>query len=193
MTSVRWEDRVLGVNRTVDMPLCLTWFATGNNIALTGDMPQRIVHIRLQTDLERPDTRQGFRHEDLLDYALKNRQQLVMAALSIPAGYIKAGRPNQHLSPWGSFEGWSALVRGASVWAGLPDCDTREELIDVADEDTEVLSQLLDAWAQLPAPMRWPPPSHSLRPVPLPRSLHRNWPPCLTPLRATSGTLWGNC
>ena len=71
----------------------------------------------------------------------------------IPAGYIKAGRPDQHLSPWGSFEGWSALVRSALVWAGLPDCDTREELIDVADEDTEVLSQLLDAWAQLPAPM----------------------------------------
>ncbi len=41
--------------------------------------------------------------------------------LTILGAYVQAGRPSMNLRHWGSFEGWSDLVRGAVVFAGLPD------------------------------------------------------------------------
>jgi len=51
---------LLGVNKEVDLPLCLVWFGTGNNLILTGDMVRRTLHIRLESPLERPDLRKDF-------------------------------------------------------------------------------------------------------------------------------------
>ena len=54
------------------------------------------------------------------------------------------------LKPWGSFEGWSSLVRSAVVWAGLADLgDTRAEL-DEVDTEGNLLSDLLLGWEELP-------------------------------------------
>ena len=69
-----------------------------------------------------PDMRSGFKYPDLLGYVRENRRRLVMAALSIPAHFLKAN-PTISLSGWGGFEGWSKLVRASLVWAGLPDPD----------------------------------------------------------------------
>jgi putative DNA primase/helicase len=56
-----------------------------------------------------------------------SRAQLVAAGLTVLRGYSAAGRPDMRLPPWGSFEGWSKLVRGALVWAGEADPgETRE-------------------------------------------------------------------
>lgn len=151
LTASRWSDRILGVNKHVEIPLSLVWMATINNAVVTADMVGRCVYIRLETDCERPDLRSGFKYPDLLVYVRDHRRELVVAALSIPAGYIRAERPNMELSSWGGFEGWSDLVRGALKWAGLPDPDTRETLAQ-ADEDTTLLDQLMDAWAELDGP-----------------------------------------
>ncbi len=123
-----------------------------NNVGLSSDVPRRVVHIRLETKLERPDIRTGFRHPDLLEYVSDHREELAIAALSIPAGFLAAGRPDQKLPAWGGFEAWSDLVRNSIVWAGLHDCDTREQLRDVADDDTETFAALIEAWAELPCP-----------------------------------------
>src|SRR5262249_54440826 len=59
-------------------------------------------------------------------------------------GYIVAGRPDMSLKNWGSYEGWSALVRGAVVWAGLSDpADGREEVRKVSDRGAGALPALL--------------------------------------------------
>jgi len=150
LTATRWQDRLLGANKSVDLPICLTWLANGNNVSMTGDMPRRIVHVRLESKLERPDTRTDFRHLDLLDYVSKHRSELIVAALSIPAGFIKDGRTDQKLPAWGGFEAWSDLVRSSIVWAGLPDCDSRVQLREVADDETDKLAELIEAWAELP-------------------------------------------
>jgi putative DNA primase/helicase len=148
LTSGRWKDRLLGVNREIDIPLQLVWLATSNNATLTKDMPRRTCHIRLETDLEHPETRSDFKYPNLLEYVKRYRRQLVMAALSIPAAYIQAARPDQHLTEWASFEGWSALVRSSIVWAGLADPDTRVALGEIADEETSTLHQLVHAWEE---------------------------------------------
>jgi hypothetical protein len=78
---------------------------------------------------------------------------LAIAALSIPAGYINADRPDQRLPAWGGFEDWSNLVRNSLVWAGLADPgQTRETLAAQADEETVLLRQVMDGWAELMRP-----------------------------------------
>ena len=150
MTAARWSDRLLGINRKVDLPLNIIWLGTSNNAVLTGDMVNRTLHIRLETECERPDERSGFRHPDLLAYVREHRRELVVAALSIPAKYIEAGRPDMHLPPWGGYQGWSDLIRNAVVWAGLSDPkETREQLADQADEEGATLRELIDAWKEL--------------------------------------------
>ena len=59
--------------------------------------------------------------------------------MTILQGYCVAGRPSTGLTPWGSFEGWSALVRQSIVWCGLPDPgDTRQELAGQADVEAVI-------------------------------------------------------
>jgi hypothetical protein len=63
------------------------------------------------------------------------------------AAYCKAGRPDQQLKPWGSFDGWSSLVRNAVVWSGLPDPgETRRELVERSDVQAGSLRTLVEQW-----------------------------------------------
>jgi hypothetical protein len=66
------------------------------------------------------------------------------------AAYCRAGRPDMGLKPWGSYEGWTSLVRGAIVWAGMPDPgDARMTMTEGVDRDSEVLKGLLLGWGEL--------------------------------------------
>ena len=59
-------------------------------------------------------------HPDLLAWVRRERGRLLVAALTILYAFCRAGRPvPSGLKPWGSFEGWSGLVRAALVWAGM--------------------------------------------------------------------------
>ena len=55
-----------------------------------------------------------------------------------------------NLPPWGTFEGWSDLIRNSLVWAGLPDPqETQSELAEQADEETNTLRELMIGWKEL--------------------------------------------
>jgi hypothetical protein len=150
LTATSWTDRLLGSNRVVSAPLYVVWFATGNNVALAGDTARRTCHIRLETDREQPEERADFRHRQLLAWVRQERVRLLGAALTVLRAYCEAGRPDQGLRPWGSFEGWSALVRSAVVWAGLPDPgETRATLRQAADTDAGALAALLVGLSQI--------------------------------------------
>jgi hypothetical protein len=150
LTGTSWEDRLLGVNRMVRGPLLITWYATGNNVAVGADTARRVCHIRLESPEERPEERQGFRHPDLLAWVGENRGRLLAAALTILRAYCVAGRPDQGLPAWGSYEGWSGLVRSAVVWVGLPDPgETRLRLQTQADVTAVGMALLLGCWEQL--------------------------------------------
>ena len=72
----------------------------------------------------------GLPDPDLPNWIREHHRRLLCAALTILSAFCKAGRPAQRLKPWGSYEGWSALIRGAIVWLGLPDPEgAREELV----------------------------------------------------------------
>jgi hypothetical protein len=147
VTATVWKDRILGESREIEAPLLATWYATGNNIQVSADTTRRIIHIRLDVLNERPEERGGFKHPDLLAWVSENRPTLLADALTIVSAYIRAGKPRANLKPFGSFEGWSDLVRQAVVWVGLPDpCLTRTKLVESADTTADTLAQLIDAW-----------------------------------------------
>jgi hypothetical protein len=150
LTGTAWKDRVLGVNKIAEAPLYMTWYATGNNVAIAADTARRVCHVRLESPDEHPEERQGFAHPDLLAWVGKNRAELLAAALTILRGYCAAGRPDQGLPAWGSFEGWSGLVRSAVVWVGLSDPgETRLLLQAQADVAAESMGTILACWQLL--------------------------------------------
>lgn len=156
LTSTRWKDRILGKSEEIELPLIPAWYATGNNVQVTGDMMRRVVHIRIDCLSERPEERSGFSHGNLLSWIDSNRGRLLAAAMTVLSAFLQRGH-RADLTPFGSFEGWSDVVRQAVVWVGMPDpCLTRRQLEKSADVIGDALSQLLEAWA------KYDPGSHGL-------------------------------
>jgi putative DNA primase/helicase len=118
LTQTRVNVRVLGESRNCDLPSIATWFCTGNNLAIAGDMSRRVCLIRLDAKCERPEDRKFDR--DVIAFFLANRARLVVAALTVVRGFLIAGK-HPVLSAMGSFEDWSETVRAAIVWTGYAD------------------------------------------------------------------------
>ena len=117
LTSMTWKDRALGTNTNVTAPHRAVWWATGNNLVLGGDLSRRALHVRLESPLENPEERTGFKHPELIPWVRANRKKLVACALTILRAFVVAGAPYEG-GIWGSFEAWSRLVPGALVWVG---------------------------------------------------------------------------
>ena len=150
LTSTRWKDRILGTSETAEFPLSIVWIATGNNVAVVADTSRRTCHIRLESPDEKPEERSGFRHPRILDHVRNNLHTYRAAALTILAAYVRAGRPPMRLRHWGSFEGWSDLVRNAVAFAGLPDPgDTRQALAERCDTQANALRALFHLWPSI--------------------------------------------
>lgn len=150
LTTTRWKDRILGKSEQVELPLLPVWYGTGNNVQVAADTTRRIIHIRLDVLEEHPEDRTDFKHPDLLAWVDQHRGELLCAALTILSAYCRAGRPSSGgLTPYGSFEGWSDVIRQAIVWLGLPDpCLTRTKLVEAADTTADTLTQVIDAWGK---------------------------------------------
>jgi hypothetical protein len=125
MTQQTWQGRLLGENRQVHVPTNVLILATGNNLAVAGDMTTRTLISRLDAGVEQPEKRRF--EVDLKVEIPRRRPELVVAILTVLRAFIAAGRPGlESLEPFGRFEDWSNLVRGALVWLGEPDpCGTR--------------------------------------------------------------------
>jgi hypothetical protein len=144
LTGTIWKDRLLGFNRTIELPIHTVWAATANHAELIGDLHRRLLHIVLDSKEEYPEDRDDFTIKDLPKHVIDNRPALLGAALTVLRGYCVAEYPDMKLKPWGSFEGWSRLVRSAVVWAGLPDPnETRVQLRTTADLQRNSLGGVL--------------------------------------------------
>jgi len=144
LTSDIWQDRLLGGNRAIQLPMRVLFFATGNNLQLVGDLSRRCLYARLETDHERPEERTDFQHADLCGFARSNRGGFLAAALTMVRAYVVAGRPPPAFRPLGSFEGWSGLVRAAIVWAGLADpCTTTANIPSARERESSALAIIM--------------------------------------------------
>ena len=157
ITSPSFKDRILGESNTQELPNKAFFLVTGNNLVLTGDTHRRVLIVRMDAQQEQPFTREfDFNPQDEV---IKNRQQMVVAALTIVRAYIKSGRPKAAPGRIASFELWDDLVRQPLCWLkqfskasdrmDLPDfADPAESITRSESEnpDQAKLAALLDAW-----------------------------------------------
>jgi hypothetical protein len=146
LTADVWTDRALGTSHQIDIPARVTWLCTGNNLAFSGDMERRVCRIRLESQEEHPEERTAFKYPDVIAHVRRHRRELLIDALTILRGFDLAGRPFQSLPAWGSFEGWSNLVRQAVAWVGVGDAGAGRALVrEEADESLSGVVALMNA------------------------------------------------
>lgn len=154
LTSTTWKERLLGQSEIQSFPLLTVWWGTGNNIQFRAgaDTARRTLHIRLLSPEQNPESRTDFKHPNLIAHVLSNRPQLVADCLTMLRAHavaVKAGTAPK-LKSWGSFEGWSHVVRGAIVLAGLPDpLEAHEELARLADTTANAHADLVLGWLDM--------------------------------------------
>lgn len=139
--------RPLGSSGMVSVPTHSLLVATGNNLAIVGDLKRRVALIRMDAGTERPEQR-TFARDHLAD-VFARRGELIRAALTIPLAYLAAGAPAiEGLHPLGGFEAWDRMVRRPLVWLGLPDPLKASEGLREQDPDLEAMRLLFSAWRQ---------------------------------------------
>jgi len=148
LTQETWQDRMLGGNDQGHVSTRTLWLVNGNNLEFREDMSRRAILCTMDAGVERPAERKF--DVDLKKEVPRRRHELVPAALTVLRAFIVAGRPGlEKLTPFGGFEDWSNLVRGALVWAGEPDPHETQADVAAVDSVREELSSLIEAWEQM--------------------------------------------
>jgi len=156
LTTGVWSERLLGTNDAPNLDTNIVWYGSGNNVQYArDDIRRRVCNIRINTELERPEERQGFRYEDLEGHVARYRGLYLAAALTVLRGWLLAKMKAASLpgwgGPWGSFNGWDQVVRGALLFAGLPDPIETKATRGAVESETEGLDKLLDGVAEASA------------------------------------------
>jgi putative DNA primase/helicase len=147
LTGTAYRDRMLGRNEEIALDVRTLFVATSNNATISADLVRRSLHVRLESNVERPEQRTGFRIPDLLGHVRKHRATYLQAGLTLLRAYVVAGRPAVKLRPMGSYEAWSSVVRAPIVWAGWPDPGVTQDVLRAdAEPEHDELGALLAAW-----------------------------------------------
>jgi hypothetical protein len=138
--------RILGRSEAPELPANAMVTATGNNLALVGDMTRRAVLCRLDPGCERPELRTfAF---DPVDAVKQDRPRYLVAALTALRAHGVAGQPQQ-AEPLGSFGGWSRWVRDALIWYGQSDPVETMEAVRSQDPKLDALIAVLSQWREV--------------------------------------------
>lgn len=126
LTSGVWAPRLLGTNDSPSYSAYIVWFAAGNNVQLkTPDIERRTCFVRIVTPLADPAARTGFKYDDMDAHVAMNRADLFRACLVMLRAWLNVRMDPTALEGWGGrwggFNDWDRVVRGAIVYAGLPD------------------------------------------------------------------------
>ena len=150
LTASEWEDRILGVSKTVRVPQRAVWAATGNNLSLSLEIARRSYWIRMDAKLAKPWERDPamFRHPELKPWTLENRSRILGALLTLGRNWFTQERPSPADAPvMGSFESWSRVLGGVLGAAGVRGfLKNSNQLYERAIEDTGAWEAFLAAW-----------------------------------------------
>jgi hypothetical protein len=128
LTQRMLKIRILGFSKIVEVPSNAAIFANGNNLTLVGDMTRRAIMCNIDSGEERPELRVFDRNP--LAMVRADRNKYVIAALTVlKALYVAKPLLGASITPLGSFEDWSDLIRCGLIWLGEADpCDTMEKI-----------------------------------------------------------------
>jgi len=149
LTASVWTDRLLGHSRALGAPNQTVWLATGNNPRLSMELARRTVRICLDSCIERPWLRTGFRHADLLGWVRESRGRLIRGCLTLIQAWLAAGRPAGNGRLLGSFESWSRVLGGILEVAEVPGfLDDLDKLYSDIDAEGEVWRVMTRLWLE---------------------------------------------
>lgn len=145
VTADQMSERPLGTNDYRHVPVRIVWIVSGNNVAIKGDMQRRVLHCRVDPQLERPEERVFKRLQgELVEQVGTQRAEFLRALMTVLRATLAADPPR--MKPWGSFECWSHYVRAAVLNCGLVDpIETRDSFRKAADMTHEARAQFLSA------------------------------------------------
>ena len=129
----------------------LQWMVTGNNVRPNGFLAIRSLVMTLQSTSANPSSLDPscFTHGDFLQHIKKNRITILQDALSIIAGYIRAGKPEQSGKHLARFEGWLKIPCSAVKWAtGLDPLSDHQRTVADADPTSQALEMLAQGWME---------------------------------------------
>ena len=145
LTSEEHRARILGQSEQVRLLNKTTFFATGNNLAIQGDLTRRAAQVELDANCERPEQRK-FDFDPVI-LAQKLHSELCIAALTALRAYILAGKPwLLDRAVMGSFEEWDRLVCGCLVWCGFADPALTARQVIESDPERESNLELYNTW-----------------------------------------------
>lgn len=144
LTQETMKVRPLGGSDEIVISPNRSFFATGNNLDIRGDLKRRVVLVRLDARMERPEQRKFAR--DVVDVVTERRGELITACLTVVRAYIAAGCPAVDASPYGGFEAWDAWCRRPLIWLNIPDPLLSSEEVRAEDPDIALQRSLFTAW-----------------------------------------------
>lgn len=150
LTSPTYTDRILGRSDSNTVPNRTMLLLTGNNIQFQGELPRRILVSRIDPETDRPFARE-FKF-DPFTFCQANRQEMIVAALTLIRAYLTHGCNRQIKGRLASFEDWDHWVRRTVLFADELRPTTFGDVLDVvtanqaADPEQETLLNLLTAW-----------------------------------------------
>jgi hypothetical protein len=149
-TNPMWNDRLLGVNREINVLIRCIWALSANNPQMSKENLRRTVRIRQDAQMEYPELRntKKFRHPDIRGWIETNRSNLIWAALVICQNWIAQKRPLARNAPsMGSFENWVEIIAGILECAGIEGfLANAQSFREDADEETATLKAFISAW-----------------------------------------------
>ena len=146
LTAEIWRGRRLGKSEMLHITNNAMWIATGNNVDLCDDIPRRVIPIRLDAGVEKPEERKSFKHQDLKSFVLGNRSLFINACLSLIQDWINKGCPKGSKT-LGSYESYGQITGGILENAGVAGfLDGREYLYEHSDKETTDWKAVCEVW-----------------------------------------------
>lgn len=142
-----WQERLLGGNVMVDVPINCIWCCTANNPGMTTEIARRCIRIRIDPMRDKPWERGGFRHEDLRTYCEEIRGEMVWAALTLIRAWVARGRRPFSGRVIGSYEEWTRKIGGIIECAGFQDfLANYVEFLEQADSEGSAWRAFVNLW-----------------------------------------------
>lgn len=146
-TQPVWQDRVLGSNREIKIPVRCIWGITANNIKLSQELARRCIWIRLDANAEQPWGRDGFKHKFLISWVSKHRDELATAAITLIRAWIAKGQPLYTKRTKGSYEQWAGVMGGILEAVGITGfLDNEAALYERVVSKSNLLVDFVKAW-----------------------------------------------
>lgn len=142
LTSTIYSDRVLGASVTASIPSDgVTWFATGNNLTIGGDLCRRALGINLFCEMENPEQRKF--DKSFTKICTERRNELLQAAIDILTAFEATS--DKAAITMGSFDAWSEQIGSCVLWLTGIDV-TKGQPSPKAEGDFEVFAEFLEVW-----------------------------------------------